>query len=80
MKITRSAETLAGVTVVAEQDAYTLTLYRVGNCFSDSISEIIIDLPPYNIEDVSDIAVEEMFTIAHQQYEEMKRILGTDDM
>jgi hypothetical protein len=80
MKITRSSETLAGLTIVAEQDAYTLTLYRVGNCFSDSISEIIIDLPIYNIDDVSDGAVEEMFTVARQQYEEMKRILGSDDM
>jgi hypothetical protein len=79
MKITRSSETLAGMTIVVEEDAFCLTLYRVGNCFSDSISEIITDLQPYDIESVTDEVVTEMFGVARRQYDEMKQLL-LDDM
>jgi hypothetical protein len=78
MKITRSTETLAGTTVIAEQDAYCLTLYRVGNCLSDSISEIIIDLPEYDIDKITDEEVTKMYDIAKKQYDDMRAILNSD--
>lgn len=80
MKITRSDETLAGITIVAENGLFCLTLYRVGNCFSDSVSEIIIDLPVYDIENITDDAVTEMFNAARKQYDDMKLILCSDDI
>jgi len=80
MKITRSSETLAGTTVLVEDDTYCLTLYKVGNCFSDSISEIIIELPEYDIDNVSDIDAEKMFNLAKRQYEDMKSILDSDEL
>lgn len=80
MKITRSSETLAGSTIIAEHDQYCLTMYKVGNCFSDSISEIIIELPEYDIDNVTDAYIEEMYSIARKQYEDMKNLLNSDEI
>jgi len=80
MKITRSAETLAGNSIIVEHEDYCLILYGVGNCFSDSISEIIVELSDYNIDTISDEEVVEMFNIAKRQYDNMKSILNSDEI
>jgi len=80
MKITRSTETLAGNSIIVEHDEYCLALYRVGNCFSDSISEIIVELSDYDIDVISDHEVTEMFNIAKRQYDNMKSILNSDEI
>jgi len=79
MEIIKS-DTMAGKTIVASEGSFSLTLYKQGNCFSDNISEIITELPEYDIETIEDHVIHRMFEVAKAQYEDMKKVLECDDL
>jgi hypothetical protein len=79
MEIIRS-NTLAGMTINASSGLYSLTLYRIGNSFSDSIGEIIIDLPDYKIDTMSDAEIEVLYEFALHQYGVMQKLMDSEEI
>ena len=71
---------MAGDTISAFDGTYTLILYKVGNCFTDNVSEIVTELPEYDIHTITDDQISELFKTAYNQYSAMKTLMESDEL